>query len=556
MGFMARKTAALNDWVARSIPNARKNARFTTEMLAGLITFLTMAYIIDVNASILADSGVTCVCNDPVDPKCNVNDEYAICMLEAERDLITSTSAISALASFLMGIVANLPVGMAPAMGLNAYLAYQVVGFHGSGPITYRVAMTSVFVEGIIFTGLSLLGIRQWLNRIIPASIKMACGGGIGLFLALLGLSYTQGVGAVTGGDFLPLELAGCPDNRLDPVTGLCTSGRASSPTMWVGFIAGGVFTAILITHRVRGAMMIGILLVSIVSWPRDTSLTYFPRTAEGNSRFNYFKNVVEVPSIRKILVIQDWDLSNEGWHFALAVFTMLYVDILNATGSLYSMARFSGIVDPDTGDFPRSALAYTTDSVCIVLGSLVGVSPVTVFVESGTGIAEGGRTGLAACMTAFCFIVSLFFGPIFASIPPWATGGTLIIVGCMMMRGVANINWKYPGDCIPAFVTLIFMPFSFSLAYGLIAGIITYAGINSATWFLGAISGGRFLPPDYDDKEYWSLATDYHSQPWVVRAIKGDRHFWKDEEHDSFELSSTEVRFETTVTGGSKVKF
>jgi AGZA family xanthine/uracil permease-like MFS transporter len=324
------------------------------------------------------------VCNDTVDPVCRNNDAYAICVLEAERDLITATSAISAFASFFMGVLANLPVGMAPAMGLNAYLAYQVVGFHGTGPITYRVAMTSVFVEGLIFTALSLLGIRQWLNRIIPASIKMACGGGIGLFLALLGLSYSQGLGAITGAQHTPLELGGCPAHLLDPIQGTCRSDKASSPTMWLGFLAGGVLTAILITHRVRGAMIIGILVVSICSWPRNTSLTYFPHTAEGDSRFDYFTNVVEVPSIRKTLLIQDWDLSNEGWHFALAVFTMLYVDILNATGSLYSMARFTGIVDPDTGDFPRSTLAYATDSVSIVLGSLLGLSPVTVFVESG----------------------------------------------------------------------------------------------------------------------------------------------------------------------------
>lgn len=361
-----------------------------------------MAYIIDVNvsisnntkhrllilpthqASILADSGVTCVCNDPIDPVCHTNDAYAICVLEAERDLITATCAIAAFSSFLMGIVSNLPVALAPAMGLNAYLAYQMVGYHGTGPITYRVAMTSVFVEGIIFTALSFLGIRQWLNRIIPASIKMACGGGIGLFLSLLGLSYTQGLGAITGAVETPLQLGGCPSNMRDPVTMMCLSGKATSPTMWLGFLAGGVLTAILITHRVPGAMMIGILVVSICSWPRDTALTFFPRTPEGDSRFDFFKNVVEVPSIRKTLVIQDWNLSNEGWHFALAVFTMLYVDILNATGSLYSMARFTGVVDPDTGEFPRSTRAYCTDAISVALGSLLGLSPVTTFVESG----------------------------------------------------------------------------------------------------------------------------------------------------------------------------
>ena len=168
-------------------------------------------------------------------------------------------------------------------------------------------------------------------------------------------------------------------------------------------------------------------------------------------------------------------------------------------------MARFSGVVDPDTGDFPKSTIAYCADAVSISVGSLFGSSPVTAFVESGSGIQEGGRTGLTAMTTGVCFFISLFFAPIFASIPPWATGGALILVGCMMMRGMTAINWNYPGDSIPAFVTLMFMPFSYSIAYGLVAGIMCYAIINTVTWALGAVSRGRLLPPDYDDKEYWS---------------------------------------------------
>ncbi|KAL6156214.1 hypothetical protein ACJBU6_05345 [Exserohilum turcicum] len=510
-----------------------------------------MAYIIDVNASILADSGVTCVCNNPTDKFCFTDEPYIQCVLQAERDLITATSAISAFSTFLMGIMANLPVALAPALGLNAYITYQMVGYHGTGPISYNVAMTSVFVEGLIFVVLSLTGIRQWLNRLIPASIKHACGGGIGLFLALLGLSYATGLGAVTGAKVTPLELGGCPYEYLDPATGSCLSHKASNPTMWLGVLAGGILTAVLMTHRVRGAMIIGILVVAICSWPRDTSLTYFPRTTEGDGRFDYFKNVVKLPTIQSTLVVQQWDLSNEGWHFALAVFTMLYVDILSATGALYSMARYAGLVDPETGDFPRSTLAYTADAISVTLGSLLGVSPTTVFVESGTGIQAGGRTGLAAMATALCFVVSLFFSPIFASIPPWATGGALVLIGCMMMRGVGSINWNYSGDAIPAFVTMIFMPFSYSLAYGLIAGILCYVLINTSSWAIGLVSGGRWLPPDYDDREYWCLLPDArHERPWIFRAFMGERHFWKNEEQDSFELASTECQFETTVQG------
>ncbi|KAF3047611.1 hypothetical protein E8E12_010832 [Didymella heteroderae] len=559
MGFAAYK-ARLNDIVSGSIvgryfhlegsghPNEIKGARFTTELRAGLTTFFTMAYIIAVNASVLTDSGATCVCNDANDPTCLKDAAYNLCLVEVNRDFVTATAAIAAFGSFLMGISSNLPVAVAPAMGLNAYLAYQIVGFHGTGPINYRVAMMAVFVEGFIFIALSLLGIRQWLARIIPASIKVACGAGIGLFLTLIGLSYSAGIGAITGSKATPLQLGGCSPQYLDEDTGACLSHKATSPTMWLGFMVGGVLTALLMTYKVRGAMIVGIALVSIFSWPRDTSVTYFPRTEVGDSRFEFFKNVVAFHSIKRTLAVQDWTLStmdgNVAGQFILAVFTMLYVDVLDATGTLYSMARFSGVVDPDTGDFPKSTIAYSADAFAISIGSLFGSSPVTAFVESGSGIQEGGRTGLTSMTTGVCFFISLFFAPIFASIPPWATGGALILVGCMMMRGMTAINWNYPGDSIPAFVTLMFMPFSYSIAYGLVAGIMCYAIINTFTWALGAVSRGRLLPPDYDDKEYWSFRADSaRNQPWFIRAIKGDKRFWRPESNDSFELQSAEIR-------------
>jgi AGZA family xanthine/uracil permease-like MFS transporter len=329
---------------------------------------------------------------------------------------------------------------------------------------------------------------------------------------------------------------------------------------MWIGFMIGGVLTALLMTYKIRGAIIVGIALVSIMSWPRDTSFTYFPRTPIGDSRFEFFKNVVAFHPIKRTLAVQDWGLENVGPQFALAVFTMLYVDILDATGTLYSMARFSGVVDPVTGDFPRSSIAYSADAISISIGSLFGSSPVTAFVESGAGIQEGGRTGLTAITTGLCFFISLFFAPIFASIPPWATGGALILVGCMMMRGVLAINWNYPGDAIPAFVTLMFMPFSYSIAYGLIAGILTYTIINTVTWAIAKISSNRILPPDYDNKEYWScklptpqhviskltptvLADNPRSQPWFIRAMKGEKKFWKNPDTESFELQSSEVQ-------------
>ncbi len=198
---------------------------------------------------------------------------------------------------------------------------------------------------------------------------------------------------------------------------------------MWIGILLGGILTAYLMAYRFKLAIVIGITAVSIVSWPRSTPFTYFDYSPEGEFRWDYFKQVVGFHPIKKILNAQDWDVSAAGAQFALALFTFLYVDIIDCTATLYSMARFSGVVDPDSGDFPRSRIAYCTDAACISIGSLFGLSPVTAFVESGAGVAEGGKTGLTAITTGACFLLSLFFGPIFASIPPWATGCTLVLV-------------------------------------------------------------------------------------------------------------------------------
>jgi AGZA family xanthine/uracil permease-like MFS transporter len=187
--------------------------------------------------------------------------------------------------------------------------------------------------------------------------------------------------------------------------------------------------TALLMMYKVRSAMIIGIAFVSILCWPRATSFTYFPYDKQGNDKFNFFKQVVGFHPIKDTLAAQDWDVSNAGGKFALALITFLYVDILDCTGTLYSMARFSGVVDTKTGSFPRATIAYCTDAISISIGSLFGTSPVTCFIESGAGISEGGRTGLTAITTGICFFISIFFAPIFASIPPWATGCTLVLV-------------------------------------------------------------------------------------------------------------------------------
>ncbi|KAL2888187.1 purine transporter [Ceratocystis lukuohia] len=458
-----------------------------------------MAYIIAVNATVLSQTGGNCFCSESNRQNCDNDPEYLICKEEVRRDLITATAAIAGLSSFLFGFLTNLPVALGPGMGLNAYFAFQVVGPNGSGSIPYSLALTAVFVEGLIFVVLALT----------------ATGVGIGLFLTEIGLSYAAGIGAITGGwKSTPLALGGCAPELIDSQTQMCGSGLMSNPKMWVGIVAGGILTAFLMSFRVKYALIIGIVFVSILSWPRNTAITYFPHTDEGNSRYEFFKNVVSFRPIKHTLAQLDWDFGTNGSQFALALFTFL----------------FCGVVDPKDGDFPRSTLAYCTDAMCISAGALLGCSPVTAFIESGAGIAEGGRTGLTAMATGLCFLLSIFFAPIFASIPPWATGCTLILVGCMMIRQITQINWKYIGDILPSFVVMTFIPFSYSVAYGLIAGVFVYTALNSMIAVAVWASGGRLEPREYDMKEYWTWK-GMGRQPWFVRAVRNRGRFWYDQD-------------------------
>ncbi|KAJ5798860.1 uncharacterized protein N7503_006365 [Penicillium pulvis] len=522
-------------------PRERKGSFFFTEMRAGLATFFAMAYIISVNANITSSTGGTCVCSAE---DCSTNSEYLLCVQEVKRDMVTATAAIAALSTFSMGLFANLPIALAPGMGLNAYFAYTVVGPYGSGLIPYSVALTAVFVEGWVFLGLTLIGMRQWLARALPASIKLATGVGIGLYLALIGLTYSAGIGLVQGGVDTPIELAGCTNapQYLDD-NGLClSSAKMRSPTMWVGIFCGGFLTALLMMYRVKGAVIIGILLVSIISWPRTTPVTYFPYTDLGTSMFDFFKQVVTFHPIKHTLAAQEWNISGHGSQFGLAFITFLYVDILDTTGTMYSMARFAGAIDEQTQDFEGSAVAYMVDAISISIGSLLGSPPVTAFVESGAGISEGGKTGLTSCMTGFAFFISVFFAPIFASIPAWATGCTLVIVGALMAKSAADINWRYYGDAIPAFLTIAIMPFTYSIAYGLIAGILSYILLNGIAWSLEKVSGGRIVPPNKDESDPWSWKLPGGIlPPWVKRAARGQKDFWRrDEESPELQLEES----------------
>ncbi|KAJ7117933.1 permease family-domain-containing protein [Mycena crocata] len=503
----------------------RIGSRFTTELRAGVTTFASMAYIISVNASILSDSGGTCVCPD-VFCAPGANAVYDACVNDVRNDLIVSTAAIAALSSFLMGLFANLPIGMAPGLGLNAYFAYSVVGFRGSGIISYREALSAVFLEGWIFVILSLLGLRQWLVRIMPQSLVLAVGAGIGLFIAFIGLS-SGGLGVIGGDTVNFVGLGGCLPESMNPdLPNYCLHGVLRSPTMWLGIFLGGILTVLLMLYRVRGAILIGIFLTSIVSWPRPTAVTFFPHTEAGDAMFNYFKQVVTFHRLEKVGNVIDYhygdanlDVARKGkvWY---ALVTFLYVDILDTTGTLYSMAKFAGLRDPVTLDFEGSTLAYIIDAFSISMGALMGSSPVTAFIESATGISEGGKTGITAMITGLCFFISVFFAPIFASIPSWATGGALIIVGSLMMRNVRDINWDYIGDAVPAFLTIIIIPLTYNIAYGVIAGILSFLLLNGIPWIITRVTGGRIVPPNSEMSEEWVIPPGGMMPFWMRKLL------------------------------------
>ncbi|XP_050221059.1 adenine/guanine permease AZG2-like [Mercurialis annua] len=478
----------LNDAVSKSKVGtyfkleARKSS-FTNELRAATATFLTMAYIITVNATIIADSGVTCSvadCSAPVNqtasPDCVVkpNDGYQKCLDGAKSDLVVATIVASMIGSFAMGIFANLPFGLAPGMGPNAYLAYNLVGFHGSGTISYETSMAIVLVEGCLFLAIAAFGLRAKIARLIPHPVRLACAAGIGLFIAFTGLQVHQGVGLIGPNPSSLVTLTAC--SITNPVTGECIGGKMQSPTFWLGSI-GFLITCYGLIKEIKGSMIYGIVFVTLISWFRGTSVTYFPDSSMGDSKFNYLKKVVDFHKIKSTAgAISFTNFNRSDVWIALA--TLLYVDVLATTGTLYTMAEIGGFVD-ETGSFEGEYVAYMVDAGSTIVGSTLGVSPIATYIESSAGIREGGRTGLTAVIIGFYFLLSLFFTPLLASVPPWAIGPSLVIVGVMMMKVVKDINWADMKEAVPAFMTMLLMPLTYSIANGIIGGVGLYIALN-----------------------------------------------------------------------------
>ncbi|WOL12789.1 adenine/guanine permease AZG2-like [Canna indica] len=499
-GTWRRAESAVNRSVAASHLGkyfkieARKSS-FTKELRAGVATFLTMAYIISVNAAILADSGGPCTARDcthssathaaaPGGHGCNFDTDpgYLHCLATTKSDLVMATVVAAMLGSFAMGAFANLPLALAPGMGTNAYFAYNMVGFRGTGPVPYETAMAAIMLEGCLFLALSVLGLRAKLARLIPRSIRLASAAGIGLFLAFTGLQAREGMGLVGPSKSTLVALAACA--RTDAATGECLGGVMRSPTFWLAAV-GFLITAICLSREVKGSMIYGIVFVTLVSWFRDTSVTIFPDTALGNSNYQYFKQVVDFHMIENTAgrISFGGFNSSQVW---VAVITLLYVDILDTTGSMYSMAEYGGFTD-DKGGFEGEYRAFIVDASATIVGSALGTTTVTTYIESTAGLREGGRTGLTAVTVAALFLVSAFFTPLLTNVPPWAVGPSLVLVGAMMMKMVREIEWAEAKAAVPAFLTMILMPLTYSIANGIIAGV----GMHLAMHMYDLVVGG-----------------------------------------------------------------
>ncbi|KAK9119947.1 hypothetical protein Scep_018040 [Stephania cephalantha] len=475
---------------------ARKTC-FTREVRAGTATFLTMAYIISVNASILAGSGGTCSVSDctPVvsqfgnssmpGPDCMIkpNAGYEKCLSKTKNDLIVATCLSSMIASIAMGVLANLPLALAPAMGANAYFAYSLVGFHGSGPMTYQTALALGLVQSCAFLVIAAFGLRARIARLLPRPVRLASSAGIGLFIAFTGLMTSEGLGLIGPSSSTLVTLTAC--SSVNPVTGACIDGKMQSPTFWLG-VVGFLIISYCTMKNVKGSMIYGLIFVTVISWFRGTKVTIFPNTPQGDTAFEYFKKVVDFHRIESTAGAISFKNFNSGvvW---LNLITALYVEVFSTTAVLYSLAEIGGFVD-EKGSFEGEYQAFMIDASASIVGSALGTSPLVAFVESAAGIREGGRTGITAIVVGFYFFLSLFFVPLLVNVPPWAIGPSLLMVGVLMATVIKDIDWADIKEAVPAFITMLLMPLTYNISYGLIGGIGVYVALHLYDIIVGSV--------------------------------------------------------------------
>ncbi len=409
------------------------------EMAAGAATFLTMAYILIVNPQILAAAGM-----DP-------------------GAAFVATCLAAAIGSALMGLLANYPIALAPGMGINAYFAFVVVGVMG---VPWQVALGAVFISGVLFLLLSLFKIREWLIGGIPVSLKLGIAAGIGMFLGLIGL---RNLGLVVG----------------NPET-LVAMGKLGSAPVLLG-CGGLLLIAALAARRVAGAVVIGILATAAAGIP--LGLTTFHGV------------FAAPPSIAPVFL--QLDIAGAlSLGLVSIVFVFFLVDLLDNTGTLIASTQRAGLMRPD-GSVPRLGRALLADSGAVMAGAALGTSPTVSYIESAAGIQQGGRTGLTALTVAGLFVLALFLAPLAASIPAFATAPALIFVACLMAQALKDMDWRDETEYLPAMLTVLAMPFTFSIATGIGLGFLAYAGIKTlagraaevhgAAWLLAALCAVKF---------------------------------------------------------------
>ena len=410
-----------------------------TEIIAGFTTFLTMSYIIFVNPAILSTTGM---------------DRGAV---------FVATCLAAAIGSLVMALVANYPIGMAPGMGLNAFFAFTVVGAMG---YTWQQALGAVFISGCIFILLTVTGIRSWLIAGVPKSLRCAIGAGIGLFLAIIALGSAEVVVA-------------------SPATKV-TLGNLHSPHALLA-ILGFLLIAVLDALRVRGAILIGILLVTVLS------------VALGLSPFHGVFSAP--PSVAPTLFKLDIAGALHGG-FAHVILVFVLVEIFDATGTLMGVARRAGLLEGDS--YKGLGRALFADSIAIFCGSLIGTSSTTAYVESASGVAAGGRTGLTALVVGVLFLLALFVSPFAGAVPAYAVAPALLYVAGLMLRELLDVDWGDVTEATPAALTALAMPFTYSIATGLAFGFISYAvlklftgrarEVHPAAWVVAALFVTRYI--------------------------------------------------------------
>ncbi|GAB3702515.1 NCS2 family permease [Halorubrum pallidum] len=439
----------LSDTLSARFDVEEHGSDIRTELIAGLTTFLAMSYIIVVNPFILAEA-----IQIP---------GYEF--FEVVQMIAIATVLSAAVATLVMAVYANRPFGLAPGLGLNAFFAYTVV--LGLG-IPWQTALAAVFVEGVLFIILTIVGAREYVIRLFPEPVKRSVGAGIGLFLLFIGFQELQIV--------VP-----------DETTLVTLGGIFGNPWAILG-VLGLVLTFVLWARNVTGAIVLGILTTSLAGWGL-TLAGFFERgtvTPETLPSAQY-----DITPLAGAFV--DGLANIDPLTFGLVVFTFFFVDFFDTAGTLIGVSQFGDFLDDD-GDLPEMDRPLMADAIGTTFGAIVGTSTVTTFIESSTGVEEGGRTGLTALVVAGLFLASLAVIPVVAAIPEYASFIALIVVGVMMLQGLVEVDWSDPAWAVSAGLTVTVMPFAYSIADGLAAGIVAYPIIKVATGEASDVDLGQYV--------------------------------------------------------------